>query len=152
MLRHSHTLKSIAAGLLLALGGAIYIIFRSHTLLYRLVGEGWPWINNLRTTATDLMQQGGALGEFVVFSLPDGLWATAYILLIDVIYRDSPKSIRLRWAGGIPLIGAATELLQALCPTGYRPWGVNLGTFDTLDLACYLVPYIIYLAVNLRKK
>ena len=148
MLRHSRTLKSIAAGLLLVLGGAIYIIFRSQTLLYRLVGEGWPWMNTLRTAAAELLQRSSTMGEFVVFSLPDGLWATAYILLMDVRHHKAPIRVRVAWAAVIPLIGAAAELLQALCPTGYRPWGINLGTFDVLDLVCYLAPLAIYILLQ----
>lgn len=137
-----------AAGSLLTVGGLIYIILRSQNLLYRIVGEGWPWLNNLRTAATELLQRSGAVGEFVVFSLPDGFWATAYILLMDHVHRKATARVRIAWAAVIPLIGAAAELLQALCPAGYRPWGVNLGTFDVLDLVCYLAPLAIYIIIQ----
>ena len=140
--------KLWTAGSLLAVGGLIYIIFRSQTLLYRLVGEGWPWMVHLRTAAAELLQRSGAVGEFVVFSLPDGFWATAYILLMDHVHRAAPARERIAWAAVIPLIGAAAELLQALCPTGYRPWGINLGTFDVLDLVCYLAPLAIYILLQ----
>lgn len=139
-----------AAGSLLTVGGLIYIILRSQTLLYRIVGEGWPWLNNLRTAATELLQRSGAVGEFVVFSLPDGLWATAYILLMDHVHRKATTRVRIAWAAVIPLIGAAAELLQVLCPAGYRPWGINLGTFDVLDLVCYLAPLAIYALLLLK--
>lgn len=137
--------NDIVAGLLLALGGAVYIIFRSQTLLYQIVGEGWPWLNNLRSAAAQLLPRGGALGDFVVYSLPDGLWATAYILVIDRVHRDSSTSERIAWAAVIPLVGAAAEILQACCPTDYMIGGIHIGTFDVLDLVCYLAPLTIYI-------
>ena len=136
-----------ASGLLL-IGGLIYIIFRTPTVLYRLVGDGWPWINAARGCAKAWLAESGAVGDFVVYSLPDGLWVTSYILIIHTIYRNAPVGQRIRCASAIPLIGAATELLQACCPMGYAIGRVQVGTYDVLDLVCYLAPLVCYIILQ----
>lgn len=141
--------KLLTAALLLVAGGLIYIIFRSHTILYHIVGDGWPWMDNLRSAASAWMLSCGAWADFIVFSLPGGLWSTAYILLIDAIYAASALRVRLWWASAVPLIGAAFEVLQACCPPGSSIGGINIGTYDAADLLCYMVPLLLYLPFRL---
>ena len=136
-----------AFGLLL-IGGLIYIIFRNPTVLYCIAGEEWTWLNTLRNAAKAWLAESGPMGDFVVFSLPDGLWTTSYILLINTFYRGAPTSLRIRWASVIPFIGAATELFQACCPVGYSIGSVQVGTFDVLDLVCYLAPLAFYILLQ----
>lgn len=138
--------RIIAAVLLLAAGGLIYILFRSqHTILNEVLGGVWPWLEPWRASAAVWLRQGGPAGEFVVYSLPGGLWAASYILLIDALYAASAPAVRLRWASAVPLVGAASEVLQACCPTDYMFCRIHIGRYDPVDLLCYLVPLALYL-------
>lgn len=138
--------RIIAAVLLITTGGLIYVLFRSqHTILNEVIGDGWPWLLQWRAAAAEWLRQSGALGEFVVYSLPGGLWASSYILLIDAFYEASVPAVRLRWVSAVPLIGAASELLQACCPTDYMFCDIHIGRYDPIDLLCYLVPLALYL-------
>lgn len=122
------------AALCLITGVAIYLLFRDrHHLVFTLVdavGLG-PAIDLLRAHC-----RGVSLPEFCLFSLPDGLWSTSYILAIHSLWAKAPRRTRLLWASVIPLIGACSECLQyvSLLP----------GQYDVADLLCYLVPLILY--------
>ena len=129
-------MKRIVTALISFLTGAvIYLLFRPRHLVgftaLDLVGLG-PLADRLRLSAMGL-----SIPEFVVYCLPNGLWSASYILLIDVLLAGQSKLVRILVTSLIPLLGAASEVLQAfaLCP----------GTFDVLDLFCYLVPFFFYL-------
>ena len=126
----------IALGVgMVGIGGIFYLLFRpSSLLLYRLacfIGLGallgqwrqhtllWDW------------------PEWAVYCLPDGLWSAGYVLIVDGLFRPH----RMKWlvAGIIPLVGALSEGLQSV--------GLMPGTFDLVDVACYLLPYVVYLMV-----
>jgi len=70
-----------------------------------------------------------SLGGWVVYSLPDGLWLFSYILLMGCIWNFNLKR---SFYASFPLafIAIGSELLQIL---GWVP-----GTFDVVDLLCYL--------------
>ena len=79
-------LKVIIALVLLSIGGLIYLTFRGENLLM------FNWLNEL-----DLMYQIDNLRaynqkiylyDWVLYSLPDGLWLLAYLLIIDSIWHD----------------------------------------------------------------
>lgn len=80
-----------------------------------------------------------ALNDFLVFNLPGGLWSASYILIVDALFCKSRRTDRLTIAAVIPMIGAMSELLQAI---GFLP-----GIFDWADFWCYAAPYIIYIMV-----
>lgn len=138
--------RIIAAVLLIVAGGLIYILFRSQQIiLNEIIGDGWPWLEQWRAAAAVWLRQSGALGEFVVYSLPGGLWASSYILFVDDAHRSASARVRIVWASVVPLAGAVVELLQACCPAGYMVGGISIGTFSVLDLVCYLTPLAIYI-------
>lgn len=126
--------KALLGFALLAVGIAIYLLLRSRNLLgFRVIDvlglggliDGWrlavhPW----------------HASAFMVFCVPGGLWAAAYILIIDSVFHRQIASWRLAMAAVIPATGIISEALQAL---GWLP-----GTPDTLDALCYAVPYLIY--------
>lgn len=123
----------MAGVLLLAAGGLTYILFRpAETLLVRLAG--WLGMGG----ETDRWREAAAgltPPEWVVYSLPAGLWALSYVLIIDSLTQGQPRKGRVVAISFIPLMGAGSELLQA--------FGLLLGTFDWLDLLFYLLPLII---------
>lgn len=128
-------LKQILSVVLLLTGGLIYLLFRPTTLLLFRV-TAWlgltPVIYEVRKTATNWHTC-----EFVVYCLPNGLWALAYILVTDSLLQGYSIKTRLLVGSMIPLIGAFSELLQST--------GLLRGTFDWLDLACYMVPCLLYI-------
>lgn len=129
--------KKGVAGICLMVGIGIYLLFRSRQLLvFSLVDVvgGGTLVDELRMAVSDVR-----LPDFVRFCLPDALWASAYILIIDGIFRKEKMNTRLAWASFIPCVGAVSELLQ----------GATLipGTFDTLDLMAYLLPLTIYVGL-----
>ncbi len=130
--------KKVFTGLvLLVLGGMVYVLFRPRTLrLFALadaIGLGGTLDKWRQAT------EGCMLPDFVLYSLPSGLWTASYLLIIDSMFRHLPLRQRLRWASIIPTIGLGSELMQGA--------GVLPGTYDVSDLLCYLIPFAIYLIV-----
>ena len=125
-------MKVILSIILVSIGGCIYLMQRTTgILMFRIID--FLGLTDVVAGLRDSMLQ---LPEFIVFSLPGGLWAASYILLSDAVFAGQPKLTRLAWGSLIPMIGLVSELLQAggLCP----------GTADWLDAVCYGVPYVFY--------
>ena len=105
----------------LFIGCLIYVLFRTDTLLYnKLLGIFFTPIASANTF----------LQRIIVFSLPDGLWAMSYTMLIFHLRKD--KTVRtLIWSIIIPIVGILSEIgqLYYLIP----------GTFDIIDLIMYIV-------------
>ena len=126
----------LSLALILA-GGMIYVLFRPRTTLLFVVIDaiGLGRVADVwRLAVADI-----SLPELMINSLPDGLWSTAYVLVIDGLFLSCPASVRLKWASVIPLIGAVSELLQCarLLP----------GTFDLTDFLFYVTPFLVYLCI-----
>ena len=130
-------LSILTSVLLLSLGGGMYVLLRPRViLLFRVIdkiGVG-SWVDAQRAHFA-----GSVLPEWVVYCLPNGLWSASYILLMDAIMKHRSLHERLAWACVIPVLGVISELLQGM--------GMLTGTFDTIDLACYAVPFLIYAAL-----
>lgn len=127
---------------LLLVGGITYLLFRPRTLLMFHIADYLglsPVIDRIREYMT-----GAWLPEFIVYSLPGALWSSAYLLTVDCFLYGQSVRTRLMATSIIPLIGAASELLQL---TGMVP-----GTFDGWDLLCYLIPYLLYLSCITKNK
>lgn len=130
--------RRVAAWLCLLTGISIYLLFRSRDHL------GFILLDALGlSAATDCIRalvQGIDVPYFVRYCLPDGLWTTSYILFADYYNQSEKPAARLAWVSAIPVIGVVSELMQL---TGLLP-----GVFDVLDLACYTLPFAIYLLNN----
>ena len=131
--------ESTAALFLFALGGCIYIAFRSTSL--RMFG----WFDNLglheivvfvRRMLSDIQ-----VPEIIKYCIPDGLWTLSYILIMDTIWSSDVKK-QFIFCGIIPFVGASSEILQY--------FNLVEGTFDVIDLLCYTIPFVIYLIVKLK--
>lgn len=119
----------------LVCGCAIYLLFRSKTLnIYQwcmMLGMDYI-IDSLRYAV-----QEWNIAAWIRYSLPDGLYCSAYILIIDAIWHDDNRLIKFVIISLIPLVTISSELLQY--------FGLAKGTFDIYDLICYLMPPIIFL-------
>lgn len=127
--------QSIVSFLLLGLGGSIYLLFRSKTLLM------FKWVDSLGLSQyvdrlRDLVS-GITLNHITLYSLPDGLWLASYIIVVNTIVSKNNKYNLLFWSLLLPFIAIVFELLQIP--------GIIPGVFDVFDLICYIVPLIVYL-------
>lgn len=124
--------------LFLICGCAIYLLFRSRSLnIYQWCAAlGFSSIiNNLRAQVQDWN-----ISDFVKFSLPDGLYCTAYILIIDAIWYKDKGLIKNIIISIVPFVTISSEVIQY--------FGLVKGTFDIYDLTCYAIPPLIYMLLK----
>ena len=103
----------------LFIGCLIYTLFRTDYLIYN------KFLGNLFTPLTSA---DTFLERVIIFSLPGGLWAMSYSILIFHIRKN--KNFRtIIWSLIIPFIGVFSEISQFyfLIP----------GTFDVMELKDY---------------
>ena len=123
------------AVVMLIVGGAIYLLFRTKRLVMFHVTDALgltDTINGWRTAV-----KGAELPEWCVYVLPNALWSGAYILTMDALLRNHSLNTRLLATGVIPQLGIVAEVMQAA--------GIIPGTFDWLDIAAYALPHLIYI-------
>ena len=112
------------------LGTAIYVALRSPRLqlvMWISTWKGSEMVDRLRAFTAGLRSRSP---EWVVYSVPDGLWcyaATAASLLLWIDVVDRPSSRLLLVSLGL-LAACGLEVFQAT--------GVIAGTGDPLDVVC----------------
>ena len=133
-------MKVILSIILVSIGGCIYLMQRTTGLLMFRIIDFLGLTDVVATMRSFVMQWP----EFVVFSLPGGLWSASYVLFADAVLCHQSMAMRLVWGSLIPMIGVVSELLQALrlCP----------GTADWQDAVCYGVPCMVYVVWVILKK
>ena len=122
---------------MLAIGCCIYLLFRSKTLnIYH-----WCSALGLSDIIDDYRQitMLWNVPDFIRFSIPDGLYCSAYILFIDAIWHKDKGIIKNIIVLLVPLVTISSELLQL--------FGIVRGTFDIYDLVCYTFPLLVYLSI-----
>ena len=133
--------------LTLLVGGMIYILFRTSSLKmfswYKTIGLG-ELTNDLRKMT---FQFADKIPEWILFSLPDGLWIFSYVSLMLFIWRNSVSIKNIFWISIIPILAIGSELGQL--------FGLVIGTFDIADLILYIfgmtLPFILFTkSINLR--
>lgn len=133
--------------LTLFFGGIIYILFReSHLKMF-------SWMNylGLKNTITFIrnLVKNFELYDWILFSLPDGLWLFSYMSVTLYIWKGKISLSNIFWILFIPLIAISSEIGQY--------FQIIPGTFDSIDIIMYLLgaifPYIVYkksITINLR--
>lgn len=124
--------ETILGVIFLICGCFIYLLFRSENIyIYKWYSSlGIMNIEQLRDSVHNY-----SLPDFVRYSLPDGLYCVAYILIIDAIWHN--EKFKRHWIVSlIPIIAIVNEVLQF--------YGVVNGTFDWFDLICYATPLLLY--------
>ncbi|UQB67586.1 hypothetical protein [Epilithonimonas zeae] len=123
----------------LILGTSIYILFRSSTL------KVFSWLNyfginildsNIRKSALEVSKN---IPDWVLLSLPDGLWLFSYVCLMLYIWKNSITIQNLFWISIIPAIAIASEVAQC--------FGILQGTFDPMDLMLYILGGVLPLLI-----
>lgn len=125
----------ILSSFCLFIGGSIYVIFRPLTLnMFRwfdTLGIS-SLINKYRELANYV-----SLNDFVLYSLPDALWITSYLLIVNTIIPSKQKKELFFWILCLPIISVLSEFLQY--------YNLISGRFDIYDVVCYISPLIINL-------
>lgn len=123
-----------SVGVIIALGGMLYVLYRPEKLLMfnllDIMGL-MPFVEHIRMIAHSVV-----LPDFVIYSLPAGLWTASYLLAMYLTTRYQSKKIRLMLALPLPISAILLEFMQLF---GWCP-----GTFDIYDLICYIVPLIVF--------
>jgi len=124
----------------LIIGGLIYILFRSNSLLM------FEWFALLGILDLVIFCRGmidpilHLIPSWILYSAPDGLWMFSYMCFILMVWGNSIDYKNLIWIILLPLYAFYTEFGQF--------FGFVSGTFDFLDLFFYflgcLFPFILY--------
>lgn len=123
-----------SVGGIIALGGMLYLLYRPESLLMFNLFDGlglMPFVEHCRMIAHSIV-----LPDFVIYSLPAGLWTASYLLAMYLTTKYQSKKIRLMLALPLPISAILLEFMQLF---GWCP-----GTFDIYDLICYIVPLIVF--------
>jgi len=115
----------------LLVGGIIYLCFRASTLKLfdwiALMGLD-HFVENLRSYTIPYRKY---LPEWVLFSLPDGLWIFSYGCAICYLWKNNYSKQPYYWISVVTLLILIVEVLQL--------FQVIPGVFDPLDVAFYLL-------------
>lgn len=95
----------------------------------------------------DCLRKGfntSAWPQWVVFSLPSGLWVSSYIFFMHLLWTDGNKKARYVWTLCLPFVAITSEILQK--------YGVCPGTFDFCDILFYTIPILLYVSYEIIKE
>jgi hypothetical protein len=133
----------------LLVGGLIYILFRTSSLKM----FAWYETMGFRSLTIALRKLtfpfAPKIPEWILFSLPDGLWIFSYVNLMLCIWNNVVCFKNLFWVLIIPLLAIGSEIGQGL--------GLIPGTFDLADLLLYILgmtlPFLLFTkSINLNLK
>lgn len=113
------------------MGGMIYVLFRPQHLLM------FDWIETIGLTdgINTMRERGNILfPEWIIYSLPDGLWIFSYSLCIGSIWEFEIKKC-IPALLMLPAISVFDEILQSL--------NMVPGTFDLMDIFAYSISSLI---------
>ena len=123
-------------------GGIIYILFRtSEPVFFNWISAFGldNWLHFARNSSLSLTP---LLPDWIVYSLPNGLWAFAYALLITAIWSGGKSWLKYFWMASIPILVLGYEILQY---PGLMP-----GTFCIKDIALGIAGLTIGIIVGIR--
>ena len=122
-------------------GAMIYILFRpTNLLMFNLLDcIGLMGLtNSIRPNINDIP-------EWIIYSLPDGLWLFSYCLFIGCIWNFELKRCFCVLVI-LPIYAISHEIMQKVHFVS--------GTFDWIDLAAYLTAFVlgfIYIVCNKKE-
>jgi hypothetical protein len=140
-------LKQLFIGhfLTLLLGSAIYLLFRISSL------RMFSWISIIDlNSALDLIRvhtirYTNKIPDWIIYSLPDGLWMFSYVSLMLCIWKNEITKQSLLWILILPIIALCSELGQMLDKVP--------GTFDGVDITAYIIgalsPFVFFKQITI---
>lgn len=145
VVRHTYwtrSVKLIIASVTLFIGGMIYVVFRSKSLLM------FSWFDTLGLSPmveTIRMDYGDkSLYAWVRNSFPAALWLFSYLMVVDSIWGEQKHRAQTAFVIVLPVIAILSEVLQGV---GFLP-----GTFDILDIISYLLASVLFLIIKIIDK
>lgn len=127
----------------LLIGGTIYIIFRTDSLLM------FKWIEqmDLKGTVMSVRDIAGLYNteniKIVIHTLPGGLWVYSYITFLLLIWGNEINCNNILYFILIPAAAVLSEFLQLA--------GIIRGTFDILDIVFYFTGMIFPFLIHFKK-
>lgn len=79
--------------------------------------------------------------EWMIYSLPDGLWLLSYLYAIEYIWYDEQGGFKSWFLSLMPVAIVLWEVAQY--------FGLVPGTWDVMDCASYVISVVIYLTTKL---
>jgi hypothetical protein len=113
------------------LGGFIYILYRPSEHLFFSWFSSLGLDNLFESLRFHSLSSSPSPPDWVVYSLPNCLWAFAYALLITSLWSGTRSWIKYVWMSSIPILVVGFEVLQYT--------GTIRGTFCVKDLALGIV-------------
>lgn len=123
-------------------GGIIYILFRPSEPVF------FDWIkfagseNSLLNVRHHSLSLGQFLPEWFIYSLPNGLWALSYSLIITAIWCNSKSRVKFFWMASIPVLVFGFEVFQYL--------EILNGTFCILDIVFGVLGILAGIALGIK--
>lgn len=137
----TRTLKTTIGVTALIVGGLLYVIYRTKSLLmfewFRMIGLS-EMVENLRGEYDGLNLYG-----WVRNSMPAGLWLFSYLFIIDSLWGKDRNPVYHLFIFVLPVIAIGSEFMQL--------FGMLPGTFDYMDLISYTVAILIFILIKKLK-
>ena len=132
----------MTAIILLFVGGLIYVVFRSDSLLM----FGWFHKIGLDNVVMKLREGFGQVNiwEWVRYNMPSGLWLFSYMFIIDSIWDNGNNSTYRLFITILPAVALVSEVMQF--------FHALPGTFDVLDMISYVLAIFLFLTIKLSNK
>ena len=111
-------------------GFFIYLFFRSNNLIYNIFFSFPVKLS---------IQNNSLIADFLVYSLPNGLWSTSHSQLIFHIYKDFRFKIILL-SSLMAFFGIIIEVHQFQ--------GFITGYFDIIDISTYIIFHLLILGIQ----
>ena len=118
----------------LSLAGMIYILFRSTDMYMFLPVKACGGLSSLNEIRFAFA--GCHLPDWFLYSLPDGLWLYAYMLIVRCLWYNDNSVIKVLFLSVLPVFAITIEVLQFL--------SLYFGTGDIIDIVFYLVFILLY--------
>ena len=100
--------------------------------------EQMGMLDNIRSLrASHLFPPIEAVPEWIVYSLPDGMWLLSYMFTMEYIWDNEGKYIKVLCIWIMPIAIIIHEFFQFM--------RLANGTWDINDLTIYIVAIVIYL-------
>ena len=132
---HHRVVKCFWSLSLLCVGGLIYVGWRAESLLM------FRWFDFLKLSPTvEVMRRWSVdypLPDWIKFSLPDGLWIASYLFIMEAVWNGEKSLWSDTFLWWVPIVAVGSEILQF--------FSVVPGTFDVVDLVCYLCAIVLFL-------
>lgn len=117
------------------IGGWVYLLFRSESLLMFRWADFLGLLEFIREQRETWGEGSETLPGWVLFSLPDGAWVYTATAFFGRLWRTGPLLPHVAWTGSASVLAIGGEFAQW---PGWIP-----GTFDWVDLILYLVAAIV---------